>query len=89
MADAQHSFMHRRIAMKDENELISLAVSLPFDIKARLVERLILSMNSTHPDIDAEWAEEVERRAAEIESGKVKTVPGSQVFREIRERLSK
>ncbi len=75
--------------MRDENELWALAESLPFDMKARLVERLLLSMNALHPEVDAEWAEEVERRAQEIESGGVKTVPGSQVFREIRERLSK
>jgi putative addiction module component (TIGR02574 family) len=79
----------RRNAMKDENEFMTLAESLPFDMKVRLVERLLLSMNAVHPEVDAEWADEVERRAAEIESGKVKTIPGSQVFQEIRERLSK
>ncbi|NCB47458.1 hypothetical protein EOM81_10640 [bacterium] len=40
-------------------------------------------------EIDKAWAEESERRIDEIESGKVQTVPGEQVFQEIRKRIKK
>jgi putative addiction module component (TIGR02574 family) len=75
--------------MKDENELISMAESLPLDMKTRLVDALLSSMHPTQPEIDALWADEAEKRASEVRSGKVKTVPGDRVFKEIRDRYSK
>lgn len=35
------------------------------------------------PDVEAAWLEEVERRAAEIESGQVQCVPAEDVFRQL------
>lgn len=75
--------------MKNENDLISMAESLPLDMKTRLVDALLSSMYPTQSEIDALWAEEVEKRASEVNSGKVKTVPGDRVFKEIRDRYSK
>ncbi len=75
--------------MKDENELISLAESLPTEMKTRLVERLLSSMHPTNQEIDALWALEAEKRAEEIKSGKVKPIPGDQVFDDLRSRLTK
>jgi hypothetical protein len=46
-------------------------------------------MHPTQPEIDALWADEAEKRASEVRSGKVKTVPGDRVFKEIRDRYSK
>lgn len=42
--------------------------------RARLVERLIASLDSD-PRVEEAWAAEAERRQAEIESGKVSTIP--------------
>jgi putative addiction module component (TIGR02574 family) len=51
---------------------------------------LLESLNApTRADIEQAWAEEAERRIEEIELGNVDTIPGEQVFREIRERLRK
>ncbi|MCW9705224.1 addiction module protein [Fodinibius salsisoli] len=40
------------------------------------------------PEIEQAWAEEADRRLDEIENGEVETIPGDQVIRSIRERLS-
>jgi hypothetical protein len=52
-----------------------------------LAERLIESVHDD-PEIFAEQLEIARRRAAEIESGLVKAIPGDEVFRRVREALS-
>lgn len=70
-------------------ELFSMAESLPIDVKALLVERLLDSMYPNQKEIDELWKVEVERRIDEVESGKVKTIPGDEVFAKIRKRFTK
>lgn len=55
------------------------ALSLPMSDRARLVEKLIESLD-TEPDIDAAWAAEIERRHAELESGAVSPLPGPETL---------
>jgi putative addiction module component (TIGR02574 family) len=70
-------------------ELFSMAEALSIDEKSLLVERLLESMHPTDSEIDELWKVEVERRIDEVKSGKVKTIPGDEVFAKIRERFSK
>ena len=65
-------------------------LSLPCEDRIYLVEKLLKSLNSpSREEIAKAWAEESERRIDEIESGKVQTIPGEQVFQEIRKRIKK
>ncbi len=75
--------------MLTAEELINEAMSLPVELRARLVDELLKSLNPSQADIDALWAAEAERRVGEIESGKVKPIPGEQVFEELRKRLGR
>lgn len=75
--------------MIDANEIISMAESLPIDLKTRLIDRLLNSLQPSQAEIDDLWAKEAERRIEEIKSGKVKTIPGDEVFKEIHDRFSK
>jgi len=75
--------------MMDANKLISMAESLPIDLKTRLIDRLLNSLQPSQAEIDALWAEEAERRIEEIKTGNVKTIPGDEVFKEIHDRFSK
>ena len=75
--------------MIDTNELMSMAESLPIDIKTQLIDKLLNSLHPSQKEIDELWAKEAERRVAEIQEGKVESVPGEKVFDEIRKRLSK
>ncbi|QTA86786.1 addiction module protein [Desulfonema magnum] len=73
----------------DAEKLMSAAESLPLELKTELIERLLDSLNPSHREIDELWAEEAERRVKELRTGKVKAIPGEEVFREIQEILSK
>lgn len=75
--------------MTKANELISMAESLPVDIKIKLIDKLLNSLHPSQKEIDELWVKEVERRVEEIKTGKVKTIPGEKVFKEIQKQFSK
>ena len=74
--------------MINAKELISVAESLPLELKTELIEKLLSSLNPSQKEIDKLWANEAERRVEELRTGAVKAIPGEEVFREIRENLS-
>ncbi len=74
--------------MLKADELLDEAMSLPIELRAQLIEKLLSSLNPLQKEIDKLWAVEAERRVAEIESGKAKVIPGEQVFNKIRKRLA-
>jgi len=51
-----------------------------------LVEKILDSLHPSQKEIDALWAKEAEKRVKEIKTGKVKTIPGDNVFKEIQEK---
>jgi len=71
------------------SELFSRVESLPVDIKTQLVEKILNSLNPSQKEIDVLWVKEVERRVKDLRTGKVKTIPGEEVFGEIRKRFDK
>jgi putative addiction module component (TIGR02574 family) len=54
-----------------------------------LIEKLLNSLHPSQKEIDKLWVKEAERRVTEIKIGKVKTIPGDEVFKEIREKYYK
>ena len=64
-------------------ELFDEAVSLPGEIRTQLVDKLLRSLHPVQKEIDKLWAAEAEKRVEEIKSGKVKTIPGDEVFKKI------
>ena len=70
-------------------DIMERAEILPIDLKLELVDRLLESISSSQKDIDELWKVEVERRVEDVRSGRVKTIPGEQVFAEIEERFGK
>jgi len=75
--------------MNKAEELISEVASLPIKIRLQIIDRLLRSLNPTRKEIDEMWVLESEKRVEEIESGKVKTVSGDEVFRKVRSKRSK
>ena len=59
------------------------ALQLTVAERARLVERLITSLDAD-PAIEDAWAAEVERRHAQIESGTVAPLPGPETLAKLR-----
>jgi putative addiction module component (TIGR02574 family) len=70
---------------REATELLKKALSLPVAERADLAGSLIESLDNTEDDsVAAAWGEEVARRMAEFDSGKVKPVS----LEEARRRLS-
>ena len=69
--------------MMKTQELFDEAVSLPVEIRAQLIDKLLRSIHPVQKEIDELWAVEAEKRVEEIRSGKVKTIPGDEVFTKI------
>jgi putative addiction module component (TIGR02574 family) len=67
-------------------ELETEALKLPADERERLAIRLLSSVES-RLEFEAEWIEEVERRARELDEGAVETIPADQVIRDALDRL--
>ena len=55
------------------------ALELSAADRARLIERLIASLD-VDPEVEDAWAAEVERRHAEVESGAVSMLPGPETL---------
>jgi len=71
------------------DEIESEVLGLPPADRARLAQRLLESLDDSAEDpAEAEraWEEEIVRRVAELEAGKVELIPAEQVFAELRTR---
>ena len=67
------------------SEIVKEARQLPYGERAELIERLIAdTAKDIDPKIEKAWGDEAMRRLEEMESGKVKGIPGEQVMAEIR-----
>jgi putative addiction module component (TIGR02574 family) len=63
------------------SEIVEEARQLPYGERAELIEQLILAnQQDLDPKIEKAWGDTAMRRLAEIESGKVKLIPGEDVM---------
>jgi putative addiction module component (TIGR02574 family) len=69
-------------------DIIEEAKQLPVDDRVTVVDCLLRTLNVPTPEIDKAWAEVAETRLAELRSGRVRPVPGDQVFARIRDRFA-
>jgi putative addiction module component (TIGR02574 family) len=68
------------------NELIASAMQLPLSERAAIANAILESMSpdesgATQAEIDAAWESEIASRIEDIDSGRVKTVPSSEVWK--------
>ena len=71
------------------NDLFREASELSERERAELAGLLIESLESEpDQDVEAAWAEEIERRVRQLDSGEVKTIPWQQVRSELFARLN-
>jgi putative addiction module component (TIGR02574 family) len=68
-------------------ELIEEVISLPVEERAVVADSILQSLNPPDLDIDRKWAQVAQRRLTELRSGKVKPVPGEQVFARVWKRF--
>jgi len=76
--------MSRRV-----HDLYREAVELTESERAELAGLLLESLQTEpDPDVEAAWAEEIERRVRDIDEGRVQTIPWEQVRAELHTRLA-
>ncbi len=73
-------------ALKQEQLFDEIDV-LPIDLKTKIVDKILNSINPIDKSIDDLWIKEVNKRKDEIESSKVTLVSGDEVFKKIANRL--
>ncbi len=71
------------LEMETVERLEAAVLHLPPGERARLIERLITSLD-TDPEVEEAWATEVERRHAEIESRAVSLLPGPETLAKLK-----
>jgi putative addiction module component (TIGR02574 family) len=64
-------------------ELIEKVASLPVEERAMVADSILRSLNPPESDIDRKWAQVAQRRLAELRSGRVKPIPGEEVFAKV------
>ena len=73
----------------DTNRLLSEVESLPLDLKTKLIEKLLASLNPVEKNVDKLWKEEIDLRVNSIELGDVELISGKSVFQKIKGRFEK
>jgi putative addiction module component (TIGR02574 family) len=73
------------------SELLEKALQLSEQERELLIDRLVESLANepAEPGVEAAWDEEIKRRVDDIRCGRVKTIPGEQVLRRLKTRLSR
>ena len=65
-------------------KILEEALTLPSDERADVAATLLDSLDEPENDeVERAWAEEIQRRIQEVESGAVKTIPWSEARRRI------
>ena len=69
------------------SELLEKALALSTEDRELLVDQLVASLSEVPAEegAAAAWDEEIKRRVDDIRSGRVKTIPGEQVLKELAE----
>jgi putative addiction module component (TIGR02574 family) len=69
------------------SELLEKALTLSAQERGLLIDRLVETLDNEPAEegVQAAWEEEIKRRVDDIRSGRVKTIPGEQVLRELAE----
>ena len=77
--------------MATVDDLLSDALRLSREERARLAHELLLSLETDGEDsnADVEWARELERRAQEVIGGEVELVSPEEARRQVAERLER
>jgi putative addiction module component (TIGR02574 family) len=69
-------------------QVIDAALALREDERLELVDAVIASLQPTdRPPFDESWRQVIQRRSAELRSGKVTPIPWAEVKRQAREHL--
>lgn len=69
--------------MHGMKEIIAEAECLSVEERAIVIDSLLRTINPPLADVESEWMKVAQHRLAELRSGQVRAVPGSEVFAKI------
>ena len=76
------------MTITNQKELFAEIEVLPLDIKAKLADKILRSLNSLNNATDELWIQEVLKRKEEIENGSVNLIDGEEVFNKIKQKFN-
>lgn len=69
-------------------QLVDESRQLPQDVRAELVERILLSAHGgIAPQVEEAWRQETRRRVADIQSGQARGIPVDEALADARKRV--
>jgi putative addiction module component (TIGR02574 family) len=71
-----------------DERIIKRVRNLSIEERLEIAQGAIESYNHSDPEVEQAWAEEVERRTKEFESGDGKALPGEEVIAELKGKYS-
>ena len=79
---------NQKVITMNCEQLEAEIMKLSLDMRAKLAERIILSLDAPSDEENLRlWVTEAERRLKELREGKAKEVPAEEVFRKAREAI--
>ena len=66
-----------------QQQLFDEVQTLPIELKTKMIDTLLASINPIKKSIDTLWVEEVEKRKKQIDSGEVTLIDGEEVFKKL------
>lgn len=73
----------------NKNQLLDEIELLPIDIKTKIVDKILSSLNPIDKSIDDLWIEEAKNRKNQIELDKTQIINGDEVFKKIAKRFER
>ena len=72
----------------ETKKLIEEVIALPVEERALIADSILISLNPTDLEIDMKWIKLAKERLDDLKSGKIKVIPGDEVFKKIWQRFS-
>ncbi len=73
--------------MINAREIIDSANKLPAELRIKIIEELLQSLNNIDPGIEKKWAELAENRLDDLNKGRAGTIPGDDVLKSMADRI--
>jgi len=77
------------MAALTQQQLFDEVDTLPIELKTKMIDKLLNSLNPIQKSIDDLWIDEVIKRKKKIDSGEVTLVDGEEVFRKIASKFTR
>jgi hypothetical protein len=79
--------MENTMVALQQQQLFDEIDILPIDLKTKIVDKILHSIQPTSKSIDELWIQEANKRKKEIENNQVQLIDGNEVFNKIAQKL--